>query len=176
MSLLRRSRNTEEAHRGLARREGRREEMHGHGDWGLARIRKELGRTFDRLWGDLERGPMHRAWPLTEMPAWPAMDIGEDEKAVTIRADVPGLDAKDVDVELSGNLLTVRGKREEEWTDNRGGMQRRERRLGSFTRTITLPNYVEADKAEAKFEKGTLTVTLPKMPGAGPKRVRVLPK
>jgi HSP20 family protein len=143
-----------------------------------------LERSMDRFWREMERGPwswfrkmpMLAPWTgtgLAGLTDWPAMDVAEDDKAMTIRMDVPGLDAKDVDVEVSGNLLTIRGNREDEWTDSRGGVHRRERRIGSFTRTVTLPPYVQADKVEARFDKGMLTVVLPRTPGQGPRRVTI---
>lgn len=116
----------------------------------------------------LQRWPQAGGW--TE---WPAIDVAEDEKAITVRADVPGLEPADLDVEVSGNLLTLRGKREDEWSESKAGVYRQERRSGSFARTISLPTYVQADKIEARYDKGTVTVTLPKQPGQGPKRVNI---
>jgi len=150
-------------------------------DWGLSRLRQEMDKAFERVWREFGRG-----WPastLARMPGllssfrglaeWPAIDMAEDEKNLTLRVDVPGLDPKDLDIEVSGNLLTIRGQREDEWSQTRAGVYRRERRSGSFARTITLPNYVEPDKVQAKYEKGILTITIPKIPGKGPKRVKV---
>jgi HSP20 family protein len=87
--------------------------------------------------------------------------------------DVPGINAKDIEVDVSGNLLTVRGSREEEKKSKTGGVWRHERHSGSFLRTVTLPTYVDSAKVEAKYDKGVLTITAPKIPGAGPKRVPV---
>lgn len=101
------------------------------------------------------------------------MDLAEDDKAMTLRIDVPGMEAKDVEIEVSGNQLTLHGQRTDEWSDNSGNVQRRERRSGSFSRTITLPSYVETDKIEARYDKGVLTVTVPKTPGKGPHKVQV---
>lgn len=147
----------------------------------LARFRDEMDRVFDRVWRDFDRGGESWLAPFSSMPSlfegfgggWPALDMAEDDKAVTLRVDVPGLDARDVDVEVSGNLLTFRGQRHDEWSDKKGGVYRRERRAGSFARTVTLPDYVDADKVEARYEKGTLTLTIPKIPGKGPRKVQV---
>jgi HSP20 family protein len=138
-------------------------------------------RDFDRVWRDFERDPwsalarLPEPMGLTGMTVWnwPAVDVGEDDKAVTIRVDVPGLDEKDLDIELSGNLLTIRGSREDEWSESRWGVRRRERVSGSFVRTISLPSYVDADKIQARYDKGTLTITVPKLPGQGPRRVPI---
>ena len=143
----------------------------GDGDRGLSRLHDELESTFERLWREFGRGE----FPLMGRPAaeWPAIDVAEDEKAVTVRADVPGMEAKDLDVEVSGNQLTIRGHREDEWSKTEGGIHRQERRSGSFSRTVSLPAYVDASKIEARYDKGTLTVVAPKTRGQGPKRVQV---
>lgn len=155
-------------------------EEHGlarHGDGGFARLRHEMDRAFDRMWREFDRGGWDRGWkeagPLMETTEWPAVDMAEDDKAVTLRVDVPGLGPDDVNVEVSGNLLTIRGSRSDEWSENKGGLHRRERRSGSFVRTVTLPSYVDAEKIEARYDKGVMTVSIPKLPGHGPKHIPV---
>jgi HSP20 family protein len=144
--------------------------------------------TFDRgiekLWRDAERGPwslVRDPWSAFErmgeqldgLARWPAVDVSEDGDAVTVRCDVPGPNAGNLDVRVTGNLLTVGGTRQDEWSDEKRGMRRQERVIGSFSRTIPLPDYVDAGKVEARYDKGTLTVTVPKVPGKGPRRVTV---
>lgn len=138
----------------------------------------DLWRDFGRDPWDLVRDPWSMFDRLSERlgalaAPWPAVDVSEDDNAVTVHCDVPGLDAKDLDVRVSGNLLTVSGSRQDEWSDKKGGVRRRERVSGSFSRTITLPAYVDADRVEARYDKGTLTVTVPKIPGKGPRRIAV---
>ena len=152
-------------------------ERHGN-DWGLGGFRQEMAQTFDRIWRDLDRGDPWSA--LSHLPEsfgapgdWPAIDMAEDDNAVTLRVDVPGMDASDIDVEVSGNVLTLRGQRTDEWSHDRKGVYHRERRSGSFVRTVPLPEYVEADRIEARYDRGTLTLTAPKAPGKGPRRVPV---
>jgi HSP20 family protein len=99
------------------------------------------------------------------------MDVSEDDKAVTYRVDLPGLGPKDVEVEVSGDRLSIRGTRREERSD--GGRERRERFVRSFSRTATLPPYADGEKAEASYDRGVLTVTAPEAPGRGPRRVAV---
>jgi HSP20 family protein len=172
MNLLKKWRKHDQngRERRFAKRETRR-------DLPIDRFRDEMNRTFDRVWRDFDRDPWSALATLPDtlgtMSDWPAIDMAEDDKAVTLRVDVPGLDLKDVDVEVSGNLLTIRGQREDEWSDNRKGVYRRERRSGSFVRSVTLPNYVEPDKIEASYDKGILTVMVPKAAGKGPMRVEV---
>ena len=138
------------------------------GGTGLAALR-ELGKSFGfpSIFGEDVFGD------VPDLVPWPAMDVAEDDKGVTLRVDLPGMAAKEVDVEVSGNQLTVRGSREEESKEEKGGYRRHERRTGSFSRTVTLPPYVDTAKVDAKYDKGVLTVTAPKVPGAGPKRVTV---
>ena len=139
----------------------------------LDRVRGEMDHVFDRIWGDLAGDPWS-ALNSFDMPAfkpWPAVDVAEDERAVTLRADVPGIDEKDLDVEVAGNVLTIRGSRDEEHEDK--SRRRHERVTGRFVRTVTLPSYVDPAGVEARYEKGVLTVTVPKVPGRGPKRVKV---
>lgn len=108
-----------------------------------------------------------------DLAPWPAIDMNEDEKAVRLSVDLPGVDAKDIEVNVSGSQLTIRGSREEEKKSKNGGVWRHERHEGSFLRSVTLPSYVDPAKIEAKYDKGVLTVTVAKVPGAGPKRVPV---
>jgi len=110
---------------------------------------------------------------LSDLPNWPAVDVSEDDHTVTVRCDVTGLDAGDLDVQVSGNLLTVSGSRQDEWSDKKHGLRRQERVSGTFSRTIPLPSYVDAEKVEARYDKGTLTVNVPKIAGKGPRRVTV---
>ncbi len=168
MNIMKRRHKQEDGHRGadLARSQGRDES-------GLSRLRHEMDRVFDRVLREFDRDPWSMPSALGSLSDWPAMDMAEDDKSVTLRVDIPGLDARDVDVEVSGNLLTVRGQRDDEWSDTKGGVHRRERRSGSFARTVTLPSYADAEKVEARYDKGTLTLTVPKIPGKGPKRVSV---
>jgi len=144
----------------------------GSGEWGLPRLYQEVNQFFERLRRQMIGGQaLASSGPVLEN--WPAIDMSEDEKALTIRADVPGLDAKDLDVEVSGERLTIRGSREDEMSENRGGVYFRERRSGSFSRTLTLPAYANVEELNAKYEKGTLTITVPKMPGQETKRVQI---
>jgi len=137
----------------------------------LSAFRKGIEKAINRTWHAVERSPLS---VFNDFSTWPAIHVAEDEKNLTLRVDVPGLRAKDLEVEVSGDLLTIRGQREEEWNDQkRGGSYRHERFAGSFSRTITLPSYVNADKIDAKYDQGVLVITVAKVPGAGPKRVAI---
>ena len=133
-------------------------------------LQREIQKAFESAW---DAFASHKFPSFGITPAWPAVDVTEDDKAVTLRADVPGMDAKHLDVEVSGNTLTVSGSREEEKKEEKEGYRRQERTSGSFSRTVTLPTYVDATKVDAKYAEGVLTVTVPKIPGRAPKRVTV---
>ena len=145
----------------------------------LGRMGQEMDDMFDRFWRTAWQGPMAMfgelaPWaPLTAIAQWPAIDVAEDEKAIVIKADLPGLEAKDVAVEVADNVLTIRGSRTEEASEKTAEMSRHERQFGRFERQIALPSYIDAEKIEAKYDKGTLSITIAKVPGAGPKRVPV---
>ena len=137
---------------------------------GLSRFRREVDHAFERAWRAMQRDP----WTaLIELAPWPAIDVEESDQAVTLRVDVPGLDPGDFDVKVSGNQLTICGARNEERTAKKDGMRRHERYAGEFTRTLTLPSYVDAEKIQAHHENGVLRIIAPKIPREGPKRVVV---
>ena len=137
-----------------------------------------LRREMERLFEDFDRGfwgaPMRRAGLGLE-PFWregmglnaiPAVDIAEKPKAYEITAELPGIDEKDIELKLANGGLTIRGEKSEEKEEKNKDYYLRERHFGSFERSFTLPEGVEADKIEARFNKGVLTVTLPKKPEA----------
>jgi HSP20 family molecular chaperone IbpA len=154
---------------------------HRRGGATPARWRDEFDRAFGRMWNDFALEPWNAFAGFGDLAGrdsgwdwnWPPMDMAEDEKSITLRVDVPGLGPEDVDVEVSGNRLTVRGSRQEEHKDDRRGVYRHERRSGSFVRTVTLPSYADGGNVEARYDKGVLTITMPKDPQKGPRRVRV---
>jgi HSP20 family protein len=92
----------------------------------------------------------------------PRVDVSETDKEIKVSAELPGLDENDIEVSLARNLLTISGEKQEEAEDKGKNFYRMERSYGSFRRTIPLMVEVEADKIKAKFQKGVLTVTLPK--------------
>ncbi len=134
----------------------------------LPRFRREIDEAFGRMWRKLQSG-----WPAAGDLTWPAVDIGEDEHTFRISVDAPGVNQKDLDVEVSGNLLTIRGSRQSEYNEKRGGWQRQERVAGSFYRMIPLPDYVDSAKIQARYNQGVLSIQIEKIPGQGPKRVAI---
>jgi HSP20 family protein len=129
---------------------------------------------FDRLFDEAFRG-FGLALPAQEAPAFsPRVDVSESDEAYTVRADLPGLEEKDIQVSLEEGVLSIQGKLESEKDEKKEGVRYVERAKGSFYRKIALPAEVDTDKVAASYKQGVLTVTLPKRPEAKPE-VRTIP-
>ncbi|AWM61676.1 Hsp20/alpha crystallin family protein [Stutzerimonas stutzeri] len=134
-----------------------------------------LRRQVDRLFDDFER-PWHLPFSRHAMettPLWqggpsrmPVVDVVEKENAFEITAELPGLDEKDVEVKLVGNSLVIKGEKRQEHKEEKDGYHLSERSYGSFQRSFALPEGVDRDKIDAKFGKGVLRLSLPKLPGS----------
>lgn len=136
------------------------------GPFGTIRRQMEtLHREMDRLFDEMTT---ETARPSITPMAWgrefamPNIDETEDDKAFYVSIELPGMDEKDVDITLSGRLLTIRGEKKEDEKEEGKDYYRRERRFGSFRRTLELPGEVDESKIEASFKKGVLWVTLPR--------------
>ena len=103
----------------------------------------------------------------------PAFEVKETKDAFEFKADVPGIDAKDIDVKLTNNRLTVSGKREAEKTDKGETYYSYERSYGSFTRSFTLPEGINGEAINADLKDGVLKIVLPKKPEAKPRQVQI---
>jgi HSP20 family protein len=116
------------------------------------------------------------SWPL-EAPGtgtWsPVADVCETDDHLIVRAELPGVDPKMVDLRLEKNVLTIRGKREFEPKNQKESYHRIERSYGMFLRTFTLPVSVDSSKIHAAFKDGVLEVTLPKSETAKPRRIEI---
>ena len=103
----------------------------------------------------------------------PAVDVYEDEHKVALKIEVPGIDEKDIDVQVENNTLTVHGERKIEKEEKEENYRRVERQYGSFTRTFTLPQTVDTENVSATYDKGVLKISLPKKAEAKPKQIKV---
>ena len=103
----------------------------------------------------------------------PLVDIFEDKEGITLKVELPEVDANDVDIQLEGNALTLRGERKLERADKREGYHRIERSYGSFSRTFTLPNTVDVEHITAESKDGVLRVLLPKKAETKPRQIKV---
>jgi HSP20 family protein len=100
-------------------------------------------------------------------------DILETDEHIVVKADLPGIDVKDLDIEVVDRVLTLKGNKKEEHEEKTKHFHRTERRFGSFCRSLQLPDEVESEKIEAAYKDGVLTVTIPKGESAKPKKVEV---
>jgi len=103
----------------------------------------------------------------------PALDVAETENEIVVKAEVPGIDKKDIDVTIRGDRLTISGEKKDERKEKKDTYTVYERRHGSFSRTITLPTDVNLDKVEAEFKNGVLTIRLPKTEETKARRISV---
>ena len=134
-------------------------------DWGRNTASfEDLHKRVDRMFADFARD-MHLPVPGGEdaaFPLMPAMEVHQNKDQVTISAELPGGEEKDIDITVSDKYLTVSGAKKSAHEIKDGDSLRTERSYGKFSRTITLPFSIEPDKVQAKFDKGVLTVTVPK--------------
>lgn len=106
-------------------------------------------------------------------PWVPPVDIKETENELILKADIPDVELKDIDVRLENGTVTIRGERKFENKDEKGGWHRVERSYGSFERVFTLPETVSPEGVKADYKNGTLTLTLPKKEIAKPRQIKV---
>ncbi len=106
-------------------------------------------------------------------PWTPSVDIFETENELVLKADVPGIELKDIDIRMENGTLTIKGERNFEKDEKTSGYHRLERSYGSFARTFTLPDTVDAEKVAADYKDGVLSITLPKKEVAKPRTIKV---
>ncbi|MBN1557027.1 MAG: Hsp20/alpha crystallin family protein [Lentisphaerae bacterium] len=132
-------------------------------DEGLLSFQREMNRLFDDFFRGFGLAPWEReAGPAAAAAFSPRVDVSETDTEIRVSAELPGMDEKDVSVELDETSLTVRGEKKEEREDKGKNWFRREQSYGSFQRIVPLPTRVDGNQAKARFKKGMLTVTLPK--------------
>lgn len=125
-------------------------------------LQNELNEVFDRFFERFERPFLDRLAGAPGVFGQPSVDISETDRAIEIAVDLPGMDEDDIEVTLTGDVLTVRGERRHEREENEKGYFLHERGYGAVYRTIPLPSGVETEKASAEFKKGVLNVSVPK--------------
>ncbi len=103
----------------------------------------------------------------------PAVDVAETPEKVTVKAELPGIEPKNIDISMVGDVLTIKGEKKSEREEKKENYHLVERSYGSFSRALRLPAAVDADKIEAKYDKGVLTVTCPKKEPIKPKAIEI---
>jgi HSP20 family protein len=132
----------------------------------LDSLQGDMNRLFDRFFEGRTPSGTARRWI-------PAMDLVETEDSLVLRGDLPGMTEDDVDIEIKDGVLTVSGERKAEHEDKGEGYHRVERAFGSFSRSLSLPQGIDPEKIEAKFDNGVLEVRIPKPAEAKPTRVQI---
>ena len=132
----------------------------------LDALQGDLNRAFDAFFGGRTGTGVTRRWI-------PAMDLVETDDHLVLKADLPGLDRDDVEIEVKDNVLNVSGERKTEHEDSSNGYHRMERSYGRFSRSLSLPQGVDADQVQAEFDKGVLEVRIPKPAERKPHRVQI---
>ncbi|RZV34408.1 MAG: Hsp20/alpha crystallin family protein, partial [Acidimicrobiales bacterium] len=157
-------RNKSDGARGLRRPENLATRKDNNGG-AMQTLRHDINTVFDRFFDRFETAFMPTEFQGLGSFNQPSLDISEGRKKVMVRVDLPGMEDKDIDVSLTGDVLTIRGERKEEHDSNEDGHLVQERRYGAFYRTVQLPSGVDVEGAKAKFKNGVLTVTVPKNAG-----------
>ena len=140
--------------------------------WEPAREMMTLREAMDRLFDDAFTRP------LSIRDGWsaPAIDMYQTDDEIVVKASLPGFKADDVQINITGDVLTLRGEMNHEDEKKEKAWHLREQRWGSFERSVALPTNVVADQANADFENGVLTITLPKAEEAKPRTISVKAK
>jgi len=130
-------------------------------------FRNEVDRLFTDVFGQAPAAAL-----AGRVGAYPALNIWEDAESIHLEAELPGLTLNDIEVVVDDNDLTIKGSRQAPKGEG-VGYHRRERGVGSFSRTVRLPVAIDADKVSATLNSGVLLVTLPKAPEARPRKIEV---
>lgn len=136
-------------------------------------MRNMMDRLFEQSFGRL---PAFRGAGEELGIATLGLDVIENNDSFLVKAAVPGVDPKDVDISVEDDVLTIRGEFEQKEESNEENYHRRELRYGSFQRSLRLPPTVDAEHAEAQFENGMLKLTLPKKPEARARSIKITPQ
>ena len=142
--------------------------------WDPVRELDGMRDVMDRMFDESFPRPIARA--LWDVPSVPSMDLYQTDDAVVVKMGLPGVKPEDIQVSVANGVLSIRGEVREEKEEKEKTYHLRERRYGSFSRSIALPSNVNSDKADAQFENGVLTLTLPKAEEAKAKTITVKPK
>lgn len=136
----------------------------------LTELRQEIDRMFETFsrdpWGSLSEFGWNKSW-------FPAVDVEENDQEVIVRAEVPGVDPKDLDISVTGNRLTLSGEKKETTERKDKDLYQSETRYGSFSRSVELPSGVDTEQVSAEHANGVVTVRLKKTAAAATKKIQV---
>ncbi len=132
----------------------------------VTRFNRDIDSLWDRFGRDLPFVGSEREW-------LPSIDVAETDGSITVRAELPGLEAKDIDLDISGDILSIRGEKKGKGEIKEENYYTRESYYGSFQRSIRLPAEVQSDKVEASFKDGVLDIKLPKSETPKSKKIKI---
>jgi len=124
-------------------------------EYGLDTFRRNVDKLFDDFFFLTPTSLFKNDWE-------PTVDVEEDDKSIRVKAEIPGIDEKDLDVKIENNILTLSGEKKEERKEEKKNYIFSERKFGSFSRSISLPEGIKTDKIKATFKKGLLNIEIPK--------------
>jgi HSP20 family protein len=133
----------------------------------LTSFRREMDRLWDRFFSE------RPALDMLEKGWEPTMDITETKSDLIVKAELPGIDPKEIDISLTGDTLTIKGEKQQEKEEKEENYYRIERSYGIFSRTIKLPMNVQNDRIKASYQHGVLKITLPKSEEAKQKQIKI---
>lgn len=134
-------------------------------------VRSDLDRVFGDVFGGFVPGVR------TSGTGWvPSLDVSEGEDEITVQAEIPGVSAEDFDISVIDDVLSISGEKKGESEEKGDNFYRKERRFGSFHRSVTLPDAVDTDNISAEYDRGVLTVRLAKVEKVLPKKIQVTEK
>ena len=135
---------------------------------GMSSIQEEMNRMFDRFFrgGELSEIGTAGTW-------LPPIDLSETSDKITVKAEIPGMDPKEIDISIQGDTLIIKGEKKEEKEEKGKNYYRMERRYGSFSRSVDLPTSVDTNKVTAECKNGVLEITMQKKEEVKPKQISV---
>ena len=136
---------------------------HPFDEW--SRMRREMDRIMDSV--------LNRPSSATHAGVYPAINVSEDADHFYVRAELPGVQVKDLDIQTTSHSLTISGERKLDIEDQSSKYHRREREGGRFSRAFTLPKEIDVERVEARLSNGMLTLQLPKAASAKPKHIAI---
>ncbi len=134
-------------------------------------LRESMSNLFDRFFSDFFRFP--ETEEITTQTFYPAVDIKETPKEFVVTAEVPGINKKDINIEIADNTLTIKGERKFEKEQKDESYHRVERSYGAFVRSFSLPSQIVSEKIEASYKDGLLCITIPKAEEKIPKKIEI---
>lgn len=134
--------------------------------WGIESFRKDVDKLFNDFFFSSPDKLFNNEWE-------PIIDVEENKDSIQVKAEIPGIDEKDLDVRIENNTLILSGEKKEELKEEKKNYVYSERKFGSFYRSISLPEGIKAEKIKANFKKGVLNIDIPKTETVKPKKIAI---